>query len=107
MKQNIPIVVLAGGSSSRFGRRPKGLVEIAGRPLISWVLDALSSLGAERALEIGANDGADFEKFGVPLLKSATDGRGALLGVQSALTWASKRHDVVAIAPCDVPNISA
>jgi molybdopterin-guanine dinucleotide biosynthesis protein A len=36
-------VVLAGGSSSRM-RSDKALVEVAGRPMIEWVLEALSAV---------------------------------------------------------------
>ncbi len=36
--------VLAGGQSSRMGR-DKALVELAGKPLVAWALDALRGAG--------------------------------------------------------------
>jgi 2-C-methyl-D-erythritol 4-phosphate cytidylyltransferase len=39
------LIVVAAGSGSRLGRpEPKALVPLFGRPLLSWTLDALSSL---------------------------------------------------------------
>ena len=65
-------VVLAGGASKRMGRDKAG-VEVAGRPMISWVVDGLAEV-ADRVLvagRLGAWNGheviADVEGMAGPL----------------------------------------
>lgn len=50
-------VVPAAGSGVRLGAgRPKALVELAGRPLLAWTLDALAAGGVEAAVVAGPAD---------------------------------------------------
>lgn len=50
-------IILAAGRGSRLKRhtdgRPKALVELAGRPLLSWQLAALASAGADELAVVG------------------------------------------------------
>jgi 1L-myo-inositol 1-phosphate cytidylyltransferase len=55
-------VILAAGSGVRLGSNmPKGLTQIAGRPMLSWIFTALAECGVETAdLIVSAEDG-EFE----------------------------------------------
>lgn len=50
-------IVVAAGSGERFGR-PKGVVELAGKPLWSWAADALASGGCDDVVVVGDMAGA-------------------------------------------------
>jgi len=50
-------IVVAAGSGERFGR-PKGVVELAGKPLWSWAADALTSGGCDDVVVVGDMAGA-------------------------------------------------
>ena len=55
-------VIAAAGSGRRLGAsRPKALVELAGRPLLAWSLDALAGAASIEALVIAAPAGAETE----------------------------------------------
>lgn len=93
-------VILAGGLGTRLGPRtrelPKALIEVAGRPFLSWLLEALTRSGySEAVLCIGhhgerivdfVGDGA---RFGIEVVYSC-DGQ-TLLGTGGALAAAVRR----------------
>jgi molybdopterin-guanine dinucleotide biosynthesis protein A len=94
-------VILAGGRGSRMGGIDKGLVELAGRPLIEWVLDALApQVGA---LIINANRHHDiYARYGVPVIADSDPGfNGPLAGMSSAMRAAGT--DWILTVPCDGP----
>lgn len=96
-------VVLAGGAGSRMGG-DKSLVGLCGRPMLLWVLDALSGAADDLTVSVGRSRGADYLNIlgqGVRIVEDRTPGRGPLEGLCCALEDA--RHEYVAIAPCDVP----
>ena len=63
-------VVLAGGRATRWGGRDKGLIEVAGRPMIAHVLDAFAP--QVESLVISANRNlAEYRAFGVPVVTDA------------------------------------
>ena len=104
-RQGVTGIVLAGGRATRWGGRDKGLVEVAGRPMISHVLDALAPqvddiiISANRNLE-------EYRAFDFPVVTDATgDFLGPLAGIASGLRAAST--DWAAIAPCDSPLLAA
>jgi molybdopterin-guanine dinucleotide biosynthesis protein A len=79
----------------------KGLVRIAGRPMVEWVLDALApQVGT---LLISANRNlTDYAVYGRPLVSDEQAGfAGPLAGVLSALRRCST--DWVLTVPCDGP----
>ena len=104
-RQDVTAIVLAGGRASRWGGRDKGLIEVAGRPMISHVLDALATQVDE--IIISANRNLDeYLAFDLPVVTDATgDFLGPLAGIASGLRAAST--DWVAIAPCDSPLLAA
>ena len=61
------VVVLAGGLGTRLGslseRIPKSLIEVAGQPILSHILDWSSSQGCTRALILIGHLGEQFESF--------------------------------------------
>lgn len=53
--QPVVALVVAAGSGSRLGGPvPKALVEVAGRPLVAWSVDAMAAGGCERAVVVAA-----------------------------------------------------
>lgn len=103
--QDITAVVLAGGRGRRMHGADKGLVDFAGRPLVSHALDALApQVGG---LLISANRNlARYRQFGWPVVTDAgaTPSCGPLAGVLAAL-----RHcptDYLLTVPCDAPFVA-
>ncbi|MEJ2760549.1 MAG: molybdenum cofactor guanylyltransferase MobA [Gammaproteobacteria bacterium] len=96
-------VILAGGEARRMGGRDKGLIEIAGRPMVEYVIEALRpQVGA---LLINANRSRErYARFGYPVVADEFDGyNGPLAGMASCMRVAAT--DYIATLPCDSPNI--
>lgn len=98
-------VVLAGGASSRFGGRPKGLQLFRGRAMALSVADALAPLCANVVIE--APVGAGYEGLGLPLIHAAPAhaGKGPLAGMAAGLR-AARTGSWVAFVPCDMPLLA-
>ena len=103
-KDRVTALVLAGGRATRMGGRDKGLVEIAGRPMIAWVLDALRAqaghilVNANRNLE-------DYARFGCRVVPDVEPGfLGPLAGLATGMAHATT--DYVVTAPCDSPLVA-
>jgi molybdopterin-guanine dinucleotide biosynthesis protein A len=98
-------IVLAGGQGRRMGGADKGLVELAGRPMIAHVLDRFAPQVAE--VLINANQNAErYAAFGRPVVPDAVGGfAGPLAGLHAGMTLA--RHPLVATVPCDSPFLPA
>lgn len=82
-------VLLAGGLSRRMGGGDKGLLELAGRPMLGHVL---CRLGAQVGrLVINANgDPARFGAFGLPVVPDTIGGfAGPLAGVLAGMRWSA------------------
>ncbi len=96
-------LILAGGSSSRFGE-PKSLVPFDGRPMVQWVADTLRSRCDEILLSIRAADAVRAFQEAVPgahLVRDAVADRGPIEGLGRGL--AAAQGEVVLVAPCDAP----
>lgn len=94
-------VILAGGRGSRMGGVDKGLAELAGRPMIEWVLEAFApQVGA---LLINANRHREiYAEYGVPVIADSDPVfNGPLAGMLSAMRAA--RTDWILTVPCDGP----
>lgn len=97
-------VILAGGQARRMGGGDKALLTLAGRPLLSHVLDRIEPQVA--GLCLNANGEADrFARFGVPVVADSVEGFvGPLAGVLAGLDWAAQRgHDHVVSVAADTP----
>ncbi|MDQ3699095.1 MAG: molybdenum cofactor guanylyltransferase [Gemmatimonadota bacterium] len=96
-------VILAGGEASRYGGRPKGLEQVAGRRILDRVADALTTAADD--LLLIAND-PDAEAW-LPGVRTATDvrpGLGSLGGIHSALVRAGRP---VLLVAWDMPFVPA
>ena len=85
-----PAVVLAGGRATRMGGGDKCLIEIAGRPVLSHVLERLRPQAG--AIALNANgDAARFAAWDLPVFAdSIGEWPGPLAGVLAAMEWAAE-----------------
>jgi molybdopterin-guanine dinucleotide biosynthesis protein A len=96
-------VVLAGGASSRFGGKPKGLARIGTERVVDRVITALRLATDEQMLI--ANDRAIREAVpGLVVRRDVRTERGSLVGLHTALTHSREAALVVA---WDMPFVSA
>lgn len=97
----LTVVIQAGGESQRMGEN-KALLSFLGIPLIQRVVERVRPLAAE--LMITTNQPEQFEFLKLPMVADKYSGRGALVGLHTALTAAS--HPYVAVVACDMPFVS-
>jgi len=94
-------IVLAGGRGRRMGGVDKGLIELAGKPMIAHVLARLApQVGA---VLINANQNLErYRALGHPVVPDAVgDFAGPLAGLHAGLTQAG--GEFVVTVPCDSP----
>jgi len=99
------VVVLAGGLARRMGGVDKGLVEVAGKPMVQWTVDALRPFAA--SLVINANRNIEqYSRFAAPVI---TDQHGGHLGPLAGLAAGIQAlpTELVMMCPCDSPFIQA
>ena len=94
-------LILAGGRARRMGGQDKGLLPLAGRPMVEHVFERLRPQVEE--VVISANRNADrYAHFGHPVLPDVLgDYSGPLAGMLSGL--AGVRLPWLAVVPCDSP----
>jgi molybdenum cofactor guanylyltransferase len=97
----VTLAIQAGGRSSRMGR-DKGLVELAGKPLVEHVIERLGGLAQE--VIITTNHPEGYAAFGYRTAGDRHPGAGALAGLFTALQAA--QGDPVLVAACDMPFAS-
>lgn len=100
---NIPICILAGGASRRFGEN-KALAKLAGKPLLSHVLERVRGQ-TSGPIAINAPPSIGFEDWGLPIITERDwEGVGPLAGVTTAMEWASEQgfENIVTLA-VDLP----
>lgn len=83
-------VILAGGQSRRMGGGDKGLLDLAGKPMLAHVIQRLAPQVGR--LVINANgDPARFARFGLPVVPDSIGGfAGPLAGVLVGLRWSAE-----------------
>lgn len=98
-------LILAGGRARRMGGIDKGLAELAGRPLIEWVLGGLSP--QTQTVIINANRSqADYAGYGYRVIGDRIAGYcGPLAGIAAGL--AACDTDYLVTCPCDSPLLPA
>ncbi len=101
-------VVLAGGQSRRMGGGDKCLRELAGRTLLSRIVERVQ--GQVATLVLNANgDPARFADFDLPVAADVVEGfAGPLAGVLTGLEWARAHAPAckfVASFACDAPFV--
>lgn len=99
MKKELEIeaFVLAGGKSSRMGS-DKGVVQLKGKPMISYVLETLQKVGLP--VRIIANN-KNYESFGFPVVHDVVKDKGPLGGLLTA--FENSTADAVVLVSCDMP----
>lgn len=100
----IDAVILAGGEGRRMGGQDKGLVELSGKPLVVWVLDALKrqTKPIEHILVSANRNLPDYARYGYPVLRDVYPGQsGPLAGIHAALLGTPTEY--LLAVPCDIP----
>ncbi len=101
----ITAVVLAGGRARRMGGEDKGLLPLAGRPMVEHIVRALEpQVGA---ILINANRNLErYETLGLPVVRDRMgDFFGPLVGMASAMERALTPY--LLTVPCDSPFVPA
>ena len=94
-------LVLAGGQARRMGGEDKGLIELAHRPLLAWVLDCFVSQVDEVLISANRNH-SRYAAFGHRVIADQTGGfLGPLAGLAAGLT--ASRTPWLVMVPCDSP----
>ena len=103
MRPDIAVMILAGGTSSRFGA-PKGLARLNGKTLIKRVHERLK---AQTRGPIGLNAAPDgpYGDQELDCIADRHDGQiGPLAGIYTAMEWAKTLgYSAVITAPVDLP----
>lgn len=100
-KQDVTAVILAGGKGRRMDGKDKGLVELANRPLIEYVITAIKPQVGSIILNANRNQ-QQYAVYGYPVITDALDDfQGPLAGFYSAMKNVSSSHIVT--LPCDGP----
>ena len=94
-------LVLAGGRARRMAGRDKGLIELAGRPMVHWVVQRL--VPQTVSVLISANRNIDrYADLGFEVIRDIDDSfLGPLAGISAGL--AQTATPWLATVPCDSP----
>ncbi len=100
-------IVLAGGFSSRFGQ-DKGVLELADKPLIKHVVDAVSSVVDETVVVANSQERVtQYTKVmaeGVHFVIDVCESRGPLIGALTGFEVAHGKYSL--LLPFDTPFVS-
>ncbi len=98
---NVTGLILAGGQARRMGGMDKGLIELEGRSMISYIIAALKPQVASIMINANRNIG-EYEAHGYPVISDEiADYQGPLAGMASGLKHC--HTDYIATVPCDGP----
>lgn len=105
MPEAVTAIILAGGRATRMGGEDKGLIALAGRPMIAHVLDAVRP--QVDAILINANRNQErYAAFGLPVVADREGGfQGPLAGMASGLAHCDT--PLALTLPCDGPLVPA
>ena len=107
----IGAVLLAAGSGSRLGGRPKSLLELGGVPLIRRQLIALSGAGVDEVVVVLGHHAEAIEMavrdFPVTLARNLSPDDGQASSVRIGLQALAGKLDAVIVALADQPMINA
>jgi molybdopterin-guanine dinucleotide biosynthesis protein A len=86
------VLLLAGGQSRRMGGGDKNLMMLAGKPLLSHVMDRALPSGVPAMINANG-DPARFSGFGLPVVADVVDGfAGPLAGILTGLETAAQDY---------------
>ena len=104
-------VLLAAGSGSRLGGRPKSLLELGGVPLIRRQLIALSGAGVDEVVVVLGHHAelieAAVREFPVTLARNPSPDDGQASSVRIGLQALTGKLDAVIVALADQPMINS
>jgi len=104
-------VLLAAGSGSRLGHRPKSLLELGGVPLIRRQLIALSGAGVDELVVVLGHHAEAIEAavrdFPVTLVRNPAPDDGQPSSVRIGLQALAGKLDAVIVALADQPLVNA
>jgi molybdopterin-guanine dinucleotide biosynthesis protein A len=102
-KHDVTAVILAGGKGRRMDGKDKGLVELANRPLIEYVIDAVKPQVETIILNANRNR-EQYSRYGYPVVSDTLlDYQGPLAGFICAMKSSTTSHIVT--LPCDGPFV--
>lgn len=102
-KEHITGIILAGGRARRMDEQDKGLVALAGKPMIEYVIKAFESQVGSIIINANRNQ-TTYEKYGYPVIADQIEGFcGPLAGMASGMQASTTTY--VVTAPCDSPFI--
>lgn len=100
-RPSITAVILAGGKARRMGGQDKGLVELAGRPLIEHVIARIEPQVSRILINANRNT-EQYARYGYPVVSdSLSDFQGPLAGFLAAMQQVES--DFIVTIPCDGP----
>jgi len=102
---SVGAIILAGGLARRMGGVDKGLVKIAGKPMVQYALDVVTPL--VQTVVINANRSIEqYQHFGVPVITDILTGhQGPLAGLSAGMS--ALKCDYVVMCPCDSPFLQS
>ncbi len=96
-------IILAGGKARRMGGQDKGLIHLAQKPMIEYVLNAIQPQVDDIIINANRNQ-AIYKAYGFPVVADQIEGYcGPLAGMASGLQAANTPF--VVTVPCDSPLI--
>jgi len=108
-RMSVGAVLLAAGAGRRLGGRPKSLLQLAGVPLITRQLVALSGAGVDEvAVVLGHHADAveaAVHAFPITLVRNPAPDDGQASSVRLGLEALSPKLDAIIVAPADLPLI--
>ncbi len=107
----VGVVLLAAGSASRMGHRPKCLLELGGVPLIRRQLIALSGAGVDEVVVVLGHYADRIEplvqEFPVTLVRNPRPDDGQVSSLRIGLQALSSKLDAIIVSLADQPLINA
>ena len=99
--EHITGIILAGGRARRMGGDDKGLLPVAGKPLVGWVMDRLAPQVSRVLLNANRNQ-QRYAALGATVVSDElADFQGPLAGIAAGMQAADS--DYVAVIACDSP----
>ena len=85
IKNDVAAVILAGGKAKRMQGTDKGLITLKGKPMITYVINALNTQLDEIFINANRNK-QQYQELGYPVISDLTDDYlGPLAGILSGL----------------------
>ena len=101
---DISALVLSGGLSRRMQGVDKGLMKLAGKPMIQYLLDSLNSHINNVFISTNSSN-PTYKNFGYPLVSDILTGSlGPLAGIHAGLHACNTQY--LLVTPCDCPFLN-